>query len=177
MGLLDRLRAGGTPADWEALAGRVPYGRFLGISVVREGDGLVSRLAFDEKLIGNTVLPALHGGVIGAFLETAAMFQVLLDTESEHLPKPITLTVAYLRSAGPRETFARATITKQDGGGVGSAWRRGRRTRRSRLRTAQGQFLGARVCDARVPGVGLAPATGRARAPAARRSTVRGGAS
>ena len=33
MGLLDRLRGGGTPADWEALAARVPYGRFLGISV------------------------------------------------------------------------------------------------------------------------------------------------
>jgi uncharacterized protein (TIGR00369 family) len=114
MGLLDRLRQGGSPADWDAFAARVPYGRFLGISIVPEADGrFLTRLAFDEKIVGNTVLPAIHGGVIGAFLETAAMFQVVLDTESEHLPKPVTLTVAYLRSAGPRETFARATITKQ----------------------------------------------------------------
>jgi uncharacterized protein (TIGR00369 family) len=141
MGLLDRLRAGGTPADWEALAGRVPYGRFLGISVVREGDGLVSRLAFDEKLIGNTVLPALHGGVIGAFLETAAMFQVLLDTESEHLPKPITLTVAYLRSAGPRETFARATITKQGRRVVSVRVEAWQEDPGKPVATAQGQFL------------------------------------
>ena len=142
MGLLDRLRAGGTQADWDALAARVPYGRFLGISIVPEADGrFVTRLAFDEKLIGNTVLPALHGGVIGAFLETAAMFQVIVDAESEHLPKPVTLTVAYLRSAGPRDTFARATITKQ-GRRVASvrveAWQEepGRP-----VATAQGQFL------------------------------------
>jgi len=147
MGLLDRLRAGGTPADWEALAGRVPYGRFLGISVVREGDGLVSRLAFDEKLIGNTVLPALHGGVIGAFLETAAMFQVLVDTESEHLPKPITLTVAYLRSAGPRETFARATITKQGRRVVSVRVEAWQEDAAKPVATAQGQFL--------VPSAGL----------------------
>ena len=141
MGLLDRLRAGGSPADWEAFAARVPYARFLGISVVREADGLVSRLAFDEKLIGNTVLPALHGGVIGAFLENAAMFQVLLDTESEHLPKPITLTVAYLRSAGPRETFARATITKQGRRVVSVRVEAWQEDPARPVATAQGQFL------------------------------------
>jgi uncharacterized protein (TIGR00369 family) len=141
MGLLDRLRAGGAPADWEALAARVPYGRFLGISVARDADGLVSRLVFDEKLIGNTVLPALHGGVIGAFLETAAMFQVLLDTESEHLPKPITLTVAYLRSAGPRETFARATITKQGRRVVSVRVEAWQEDPAKPVATAQGQFL------------------------------------
>ena len=141
MGLLDRLRAGGSTADWEALAARVPYGRFLGISVAWEADGLVSRLAFDEKLIGNTVLPALHGGVIGAFLETAAMFQVLLDTETEHLPKPITLTVAYLRSAGPRETFARATITKQGRRVVSVRVEAWQEDPARPVATAQGQFL------------------------------------
>jgi uncharacterized protein (TIGR00369 family) len=114
MGLLARLRAGGSPADWDALVGRIPYARFLGISIMPEGAGrFLTRLAFDEKLIGNPVLPALHGGVIGAFLETAAIFQVLYETEGERLPKPITLTVGYLRSAGPRDTFGRATITKQ----------------------------------------------------------------
>jgi acyl-coenzyme A thioesterase PaaI-like protein len=142
MGLLDRLRQGGSPADWDALAARVPYGRFLGIGIVPEpGGGFVSRLAFDEKLIGNTVLPALHGGVIGAFLETAAMFLVLLDTESEHLPKPVTLTVAYLRSAGPRETFARATITKQGRRVVSVRVEAWQEDPAKPVATAQGQFL------------------------------------
>lgn len=136
-------------AELDALAARLPYARFLGISVVpAEGGGILARLAFDEKLIGNPVLPALHGGVIGAFLETAAVFQVLRETEGMRLPKPITLTVAYLRSAGPRDTFARATITKQ-----------GRRVATVRVEAwqddperpvaaAQGQFLLASVEDA-----------------------------
>jgi uncharacterized protein (TIGR00369 family) len=148
MGLLDRLRQGGTPADWDALAARVPYGRFLGISIVPEPDGrFLTRLAFDEKIIGNTVLPAIHGGVIGAFLETTAMFQVLVDAESEHLPKPITLTVAYLRSAGPRETFARAVITKQGRRVVSVRVEAWQEDPTKPVATAQGQFL--------VPSVGL----------------------
>jgi len=142
MGLRDRLRQGGSPEDWDALAARVPYGRFLGIGIVPEGGGRFhTRLAFDEKLIGNTVLPALHGGVIGAFLETTAMFQVLVDAESEHLPKPVTLTVAYLRSAGPRDTYARATITKQGRRVVSvrvDAWQE---DAEKPVATAQGQFL------------------------------------
>ena len=51
-----------------ALAQRVPYIRFLGISFERHGDELTAVLAFDENLIGNPLLPALHGGVTAAFL-------------------------------------------------------------------------------------------------------------
>jgi len=153
MGLLERLRQGGTSADWDRLAARMPYARFLGISILPEADGrFLTRLAFDEKLIGNPVLPALHGGVIGAFLETAAIFQVLLETDGERLPKPITLTVAYLRSAGPRDTLARATITRQ-GRRVASvrveAWQDdpGRP-----VAAAQGQFLLPSVAEDAVCG-------------------------
>ena len=153
MGLLDRLRQGGTPADWDALAGRMPYVRFLGISIVPEGGGRFhTRLAFGERVIGNPVLPAVHGGVIGAFLETTAIFQVLLETDGERLPKPISLTVAYLRSAGPRETFARATITKQ-GRRVASvrveAWQD---DPAKPVAAAQGQFLLAAVAGPEAPG-------------------------
>jgi acyl-coenzyme A thioesterase PaaI-like protein len=69
------------------------------------------------------------------------MFQVLVDAESEHLPKPVTLTVAYLRSAGPRDTYARATITKQGRRVVSvrvDAWQE---DPEKPVATAQGQFL------------------------------------
>jgi uncharacterized protein (TIGR00369 family) len=146
MGLLDRLRRGGSPEDWERLATHVPYVRFLGISIVPEGEGRFhTRLAFGDRVIGNPVLPAVHGGVIGAFLETTAVFQVMLESEGDRLPKPITLTVAYLRSAGPRDTFARATITKQ-GRRVASvrveAWQE---DAAKPVAAAQGQFLLASV--------------------------------
>ena len=98
--------------DFAGLVEAIPYARFLGITVTeREGD-LIAQLAFDEKLIGNTMLPAIHGGVVGAFLETAAIMKLLWTRDSVHVPKIITITIDYLRSAGPRPTYARGIITK-----------------------------------------------------------------
>ena len=63
-------------------------------------------------MVGNPMLPALHGGTMGALLESTAIFELLWHAESIVLPKTINLTVQYLRSARPVDTFATATITK-----------------------------------------------------------------
>lgn len=112
MELLTRARSLGRPINLQAIVDAIPYCRFLGIAVDRKGDELTAILRFDQKLIGNPILPALHGGVIGAFLETAAIIQVLWETESETLPKPVDINVEYLRSGRPEDTYARAIITK-----------------------------------------------------------------
>src|SRR5688572_15437594 len=114
MGFLSDLRAGGTLEGYQELVQRMPYARFLGMTVHAIEDGrLVTRLAFSDSIVGNPSLPAVHGGVIGAFLEMAAIFQLVLEGEGERLPKPINFTVEYLRSAGPRTSYAVATITKR----------------------------------------------------------------
>ena len=113
-----------------ALVGSVPYIQFLGISFERHGDELTAVLAFDEKLIGNPMLPALHGGVTAAFLETAAIIELAWarqwqDMESGRiapeglnidalpkLPKTIDFTVDYLRSGLPRDAYARARVNR-----------------------------------------------------------------
>jgi acyl-coenzyme A thioesterase PaaI-like protein len=63
-------------------------------------------------LVGNVALPAIHGGVVGAFLELTALIGLLDQTDSERVPRPINFTVDFLRSVGPRETRARAEIVK-----------------------------------------------------------------
>jgi acyl-coenzyme A thioesterase PaaI-like protein len=50
------------------MAGAVPYIRELGVVFDRRGDELTARLIYAETLVGNPVLPALHGGAIGALL-------------------------------------------------------------------------------------------------------------
>jgi len=114
MGLISDIRTRGTVAAYQSLVERIPYARLLGLSIesIDERGRLITKLAFDSSVVGNPNLPAVHGGVIGAFLEMAAMFQLVREGEGERLPKPINLTVEYLRSAGPRDTFACATITK-----------------------------------------------------------------
>lgn len=88
-----------------------PFARCLGIRQGEEPGVLV--MPFAPQIIGNPILPAIHGGITGAFLETAAIVCVMRELGAAAPPKPIGLTVNYLRSAGARDTFARASIVKQ----------------------------------------------------------------
>ena len=56
-----------------AIVAAVPYSRFLGVTFERRGDELTSVMAYTEDLIGNAMLPALHGGATAAFLELTAI--------------------------------------------------------------------------------------------------------
>ena len=108
--LVGAARAGG---DWQAAMALIPYARFLGIEIAEEGGSLRGALRYAPHLIGNSSLPALHGGTLGALLESTSIFQVLYQAETVILPKTITITVDYLRPGRPTDTFARATITRQ----------------------------------------------------------------
>lgn len=117
-------------AALRALVSGVPYIQFLGIQFERRGDELTGLLPFDEKLIGNPILPALHGGVTAAFLEVTAIIELgwsflwedmeagRIDAASldplhlPRLPKTIDFTVDYLRSGLPRDAYARARVNR-----------------------------------------------------------------
>lgn len=117
-------------AALKALVEGVPYIRFLGIEFNRLGDELTGLLHFDEKLIGNPYLPAIHGGVTAAFLETTSIITLSwdylwpeiesgsIDTEQlaagnlPRLPKTIDFSIDYLRSGLPRDAYARATVNR-----------------------------------------------------------------
>ena len=96
----------------EAFLGRVPYVRFLGMQVELAGDELTCLLPFSQHLVGNPMLPALHGGVIGAFLEMTALAQLALVHPSRQVPKTIDVNIDYLRSARGQTTYARANLRK-----------------------------------------------------------------
>ena len=69
-------------------------------------------LPFGEHLIGNPVLPAIHGGVLGAFMEMTALAQLLLTEGQARQPRVIDVSIEYLRSGRPLTTYARAEIKK-----------------------------------------------------------------
>ncbi|THH37110.1 PaaI family thioesterase [Aliishimia ponticola] len=116
-------------ATLAALVDSVPYARFMGISFDRCGDELTGILTYDDKLIGNPLLPALHGGATAAFLELTAMITLswswlwediesgALDAQTlpesmPRLPKTVGFTVDYLRSGLPRDAYARARVNR-----------------------------------------------------------------
>jgi acyl-coenzyme A thioesterase PaaI-like protein len=117
-------------AALKALVDGVPYIGFLGVAFERRGDELTSVMPFDEMLIGNPQVPALHGGATAAFLEITAIIGLSWTTLWEEiesgrtdpetltagrlprLPKTIDFTVDYLRSGLPRDAYARAQVNR-----------------------------------------------------------------
>jgi uncharacterized protein (TIGR00369 family) len=91
---------------------RIPYAAFLGLTSRRVDGQLVVTLPFADSLIGNPMLPALHGGATAALLEMTAVAQVAATWPKTRLPKPINVSVAYLRSGRPQDVHARARIGK-----------------------------------------------------------------
>ena len=108
--LVRRARDGNDP---QLLAAAIPYARFLGIEVRRSEGAIVSTLRFSDHLVGDSALPALHGGTLAALLESTAIFTVLFDADRTVLPKTITLTIDYLRSARTVDTTCRARIVRE----------------------------------------------------------------
>lgn len=113
----------------ERLVSSVPYVGFLGMRFDRRGDELTAILPFREGLIGNPLLPALHGGVTSGFMESAAIIELAwagmweqmeaaaargepIPDTLPSLPKTIDFTVDYLRSGLPRDAYARARVNR-----------------------------------------------------------------
>ena len=85
--------------DLAAILSSIPYARFLGVRAELHGDEMTAVLTYSPHLIGNPSLPAIHGGVIGAFMEMTALAQLSIAERLARQPRPV-------------DTFARAHINK-----------------------------------------------------------------
>ena len=117
-------------AALDALVQRVPYLVFLGMAFERIDDQVTAILRFDERMIGNPVLPALHGGVTAALLESTALIELGWCRVREvlakgnvavggcdslrlpEIPKTIDFTIDYLRTGRPQDAYARAHVAR-----------------------------------------------------------------
>jgi uncharacterized protein (TIGR00369 family) len=136
--MVERARLDG---DWNPVTNAIPYARFLGLRAEKHAGELLMRLTFSPGLVGNASIQALHGGTLGALLESAAIFELLSELETVVLPKTINVTIDYMRSGRAVDTWARATIAKH-GRRVASvhaiAWQE---DRQRPIASATGHFL------------------------------------
>lgn len=109
---LERTRSEG---DLTACLELMPYARRIGVSAQPDaaGDGLLFRLEPHEGNVGNVLLPALHGGVVAAFMETAATLDLMLATREPRLPRIVDLSIDYLRTARVVPTWARCRLLRE----------------------------------------------------------------
>ncbi|PCJ11736.1 MAG: hypothetical protein COB04_18670 [Gammaproteobacteria bacterium] len=101
-----------------------PYYEYLGIEISEiQADQVSSLMPFQDRLIGNPMIKAIHGGALSGFLECTGLICILsalqlqnrfkLKTQEELAP-PATInqTVEYLNRTGPVDTRAVSVITK-----------------------------------------------------------------
>lgn len=95
--------------------GRSPYVDFLDVRQQPQIDaGPVFRMPFKPELIGNPILPALHGGVLAGFGETGMILHLLATNPGlQGAPRGVDFAIAYLRSAKPVDTFVQGTTVRQ----------------------------------------------------------------
>ncbi|MFV8833935.1 PaaI family thioesterase [Aquisalimonas sp.] len=134
--------------DYQQLIDLIPYARMLGIAVHEDADGeLIFRLAFQKQNIGNPAMPALHGGAVGAFMEHAAIFQLLWRLEATMIPRVVDFSIDYLRPGRPEDAFACCRVWRQGQRVANVAVETWQSDRDATIATARGHFLLSRPAD------------------------------
>jgi len=98
--------------DLHRLIERLPYARHLKLCVAKVAGRHCIRMPFRNELIGNMILPALHGGTLGALMEITALTACQQLDALHRMPKLIDSTMDFLRSGRARDTFAMAKIIR-----------------------------------------------------------------
>jgi len=100
--------------DFTSLTSLIPYASVVGFDLEETPAGPVTILRCRDSNVGNTQIPAVHGGVVGALLEHAGIMQLLWEFEVERFPKIINISLDYLRPClADHETRARGLVIKQ----------------------------------------------------------------
>lgn len=106
-------RSGDPATDFDMLRKRIPYAAFLDMRLVTAGGSLQFQLPFRDDLVGDSALPAIHGGVIAGFMESSAQMLLLLTLPERRLPKNIDFSIDYLRSGNPADCFVDCEVMRQ----------------------------------------------------------------
>jgi len=127
--------------DFSRMLDAVPYAKWIGLQCERFGDDLIFRLPKKEENLGNPILPAIHGGVIGGFMEMSAAIYLMMSQDTFRMPRIVNFSLDYLRAGLNRETYAECRLTRQ-GNRVANvmitAWQK---SRSQPIATARAHFL------------------------------------
>jgi uncharacterized protein (TIGR00369 family) len=101
--------------ELDELIDAIPYARHIGIDFDGEPKSGRFKLSRKRSNIGNPVLPAIHGGVLGGFMEMSSTLHLLTSQPGVGFPKIIDFSVDYLRAGMDKDTYAYCEVTRQGG--------------------------------------------------------------
>lgn len=91
----------------------IPYSSFIGVQAKFDGSEVIYWLDRRPSNIGNPSLPAIHGGVIGGFLELSASIEILYSLDVASIPKVVDFSLDYLRPGRYKTIYAACTVLRQ----------------------------------------------------------------
>ena len=93
----------------------IPFNRFLGVRVRHQEKGRIEvEIPWRDELMGDPFKRAVHGGVIGALVDTAGgmvLWAGLQDPAHQRL-STIDLRIDYLRPGRPEDLVAEAVVVR-----------------------------------------------------------------
>jgi acyl-coenzyme A thioesterase PaaI-like protein len=129
-------------SDYSDLIKIIPYAQTIGLECQRFGDDVIFKLPPKATNIGNPILPAIHGGVIGGFMElSASLYLVMFQPEVMKLPKIVDFSIDYLRAGLNRETFVECKLTRKGNRVANVSVNAWQKSRTEPIATARAHFL------------------------------------
>lgn len=98
--------------DFTKLIESIPYAQMIGVGCMPIGDSSIFVLPQNDNNIGNPTLPALHGGVLAGFMETAAALHVMMSADTQGVPKIVDFSIDYLSPGRHCDSFAQCEVVK-----------------------------------------------------------------
>jgi acyl-coenzyme A thioesterase PaaI-like protein len=117
MKCLDTLRAL-TAGGAEVPLSDLPYAAHLQLHArITDAGALLVRMQYHPELVGTPIPPRLHGGAVGGMLEVTSALTVGLQRGPVSdgvaaYPRPLNITIDYLREGAVHDVFAEATIMR-----------------------------------------------------------------
>ena len=127
--------------DFQTLVENIPYAQLIGLEFQRFGNDVLFTLPKNDDNIGNPVLPAIHGGVIGGFMELSAMMHLLMKTGTNKMPKIVDFSLDYLRAGRHQDTFAECQVWRQGNRVANVSINAWQSDRNNPIATARAHFL------------------------------------
>ena len=141
MTVIDLIQRAKKSDNFDELVASIPYASFIGMRYQRLGDDVLFHLPPKVENLGNPILPAIHGGVIGGFMELSASLHLIMTMETAAMPKMIDFSLDYLRAGRFQDTYAECQVWRQGSRVANVAITAWQKSRHQPIATARAHFL------------------------------------
>lgn len=110
--MIEKIRQLKASGQFEHANALMPYTSFIGLEISIQSGEMLTVLGKRQTNTGNTQLPAIHGGVVGAALEHAAIIELLYRLDLAAMPRVINVSIDYLRPVKVEDLWLRGYIVR-----------------------------------------------------------------